>query len=152
SATQSTAASQSRSATQSTLASHRPSETQVTPASQVTTAAQGNRASHQPSETQYEQASQSLIETHSGQARHPMNPEIKILKAMVRGAYDLQLLRIQCGLRLCANFRAKLKLHEGEEPADDGELSPEAERLVDTLKASYRRLTDGVARNRTLPT
>lgn len=83
-----------------------------------------------------------------------MDPEMKILKAMVRGAYDLQMLRMQCGLRLCANFRAKLKAHEDEteeEISETGELSEEAESMITMLKASYKRLTDGVARNRTLP-
>jgi len=77
----------------------------------------------------------------------------EILKLMVRGAYDLQKLRVQTGLRLCANFRAKLKVNgaEEEEP-EDGELGEDAKKVVDLLKASYVRLTDGVARNRTLPT
>ena len=80
--------------------------------------------------------------------------DIAALRLMVRGAYDLQALRIQSGLRLCANFRAKLKKQEGEEEGDideDGEMSAKAKKLMADLKASYRRLTDGVARNRTLP-
>ncbi len=81
-----------------------------------------------------------------------MTTEIDLLRLMVKGAYDLQALRMQAGLRLCANFRAKLKeeVPEGEE--GDDELGAEALKVVDLLKASYRRLTDGVARNRTLPT
>lgn len=78
--------------------------------------------------------------------------EVAALKLMVKGAYDLQALRMQAGLRLCANFRAKLK--DAIEPDDeepDDELSAEAIKVVDLLKASYRRLTDGVAKNRTLP-
>jgi hypothetical protein len=74
-----------------------------------------------------------------------MSENVRILKMMVRGAYDLQALRIQSGLRLCANFRAKL------EPEASGELDEEGEKIVDQLKLSYRRLTDGVARNRSLP-
>jgi len=74
---------------------------------------------------------------------------------MVRGAYDLQQLRIQTGLRLVANFRAKLKDQSPpNEPAEDtpeDELSVEAQVLVRQLKETHRRLTDGVARNRTLP-
>lgn len=82
---------------------------------------------------------------------------IRLLKLMVRGSYDLQALRMQAGLRLCANFRAKLKI-EGDEQVDEetgevtDELSVDALKIVDRLKASYRRLTDGVARNRTIPT
>jgi hypothetical protein len=80
--------------------------------------------------------------------------DVRLLKLMVRGSYDLQQLRIAAGLRLCANFRAKLK--ENEETADDDaesehELSADAEKVIDRLRQSYRRLTDGVARNRTLP-
>lgn len=84
--------------------------------------------------------------------------EISALRLMVRGAYDLQQLRMQTGLRLCANFRAKLRAPEPEkiEGADDmpepeDELSKEAQKIVDQLKAAHRRLTDGVAKNRTLP-
>jgi hypothetical protein len=90
--------------------------------------------------------------------------EIRLLKLMVRGSYDLQQLRIAAGLRLCANFRAKLKdtdsLHDnpnvpgdptGQSRVLEQELSPDAEKLIDRLRDSYRRLTDGIARNRTLP-
>src|SRR5262245_30299808 len=81
-------------------------------------------------------------------------PQYLELRAMVRGAYDLQQLRMQMGLRCCANFRAKLRTHSGDEPAVDeetGELSKEAESILDMLRESYRRLTDGIAKNRTLP-
>jgi len=75
---------------------------------------------------------------------------VRNLNAMTRGVYDLQQLRIQAGLRLVANFRAKLKKPEPE-LEEDGELSKEAQELIATLKAAHKRLTDGVARNRTLP-
>lgn len=80
-------------------------------------------------------------------------PQYPELRAMVRGAYDLQQLRMQMGLRCVANFRAKLKVHESGEvmDAETGELSKEAESILDKLRDSFRRLTDGVARNRTLP-
>ena len=35
--------------------------------------------------------------------------------------------------------------------ADDEELSEKAQKIIDILKGEYRRLTEGVARNRTLP-
>lgn len=70
------------------------------------------------------------------------------LRAMVRGSYDLQSLRIQSGLRLCANFRAKLGQQAGEKEA---ELDDEALEVLDKLRESFRRLTDGIAKNRTLP-
>ena len=73
------------------------------------------------------------------------------LRVMVRGAYALQKLRIQSGLRLCANFRDKLKVEVDVEPDEDGELSEKALNILADLKARYVRLTDGIARNRTLP-
>jgi hypothetical protein len=74
------------------------------------------------------------------------------LKLMVRGVYDLQHLRIQTGLRLCANFRNKLRENiDDAEETEEGELSEKGKKILDVLKASYRRLTEGVARNRTLP-
>lgn len=76
---------------------------------------------------------------------------IDALRLMVRGAYDLQGLRMQVGLRLVANFRSKLTDQPSQEEEGEDEMSEEAVKLIDQLKASYRRLTDGVARNRTLP-
>lgn len=84
------------------------------------------------------------------------------LKAMTRGVYDLQKLRMQVGLRCVANFRAKLKVHESdvtpeldEEEAEaekKGELGAKALKVIDELRKSYRRLTDGVvAKKRHLP-
>lgn len=70
----------------------------------------------------------------------------ELLRTMVFSAYDLQKLRIQMGLRLCANFRSQLT----EESEEEG-LSEEAVKVIDELKKSYRRLTDGIAKNRTLP-
>jgi hypothetical protein len=78
--------------------------------------------------------------------------DYQILKLMVRGAYALQKLRIQTGLRLCASFREKLKIEiDDTDEADDEELSPKAKQVLARLKADYQRLTEGVARNRTLP-
>jgi len=66
------------------------------------------------------------------------------LRAMTRGAYDLQRLRIQMGQRICANFRAKLGLAPSDKEDDDAE----AQKLLDLLRADYRRLTDAIiARN-----
>jgi hypothetical protein len=158
------------------------------------------------------------------------NADTKLLSIMVRGAYDLQKLRMQAGIRLVANFRAKLfntpetssnpeetsepvtvsNPSEGSEPlrrrkpksasAPTSESNPaspsapsalsnpqqdsepvavsnpntdsepsspsnpldhsddetpetkEAKKIIDQLRASYKNLTAGVARNRTLPT
>jgi hypothetical protein len=80
--------------------------------------------------------------------------DVGALRLMCRGAYDLQKLRMQAGLRLCANFRSKLTIDpniDNEETEDGEELSEQAQSILDQLKASYRTLTEGVARNRTLP-
>ena len=81
--------------------------------------------------------------------------DVAALRLMCKGAYDLQKLRMQCGLRLWANFNAKLKQQANpaaeDTETDADEMSEEAEKLIAQLKASYVRLTDGIARNRTLP-
>ena len=79
------------------------------------------------------------------------NPQVAALRQMTKGTYALQKLRVQTGLRLCANFRAKLQ-GPGDKVQDDrDELSEEAEKVIDQLKAEYRLLATGVAKNRTLP-
>src|SRR5215831_1959603 len=88
--------------------------------------------------------------------REEIQREMTLLRLMVKGAYDLQALRIQAGLRLCANFRAKLKKMKGEAAevvGEDGELSEEALEIIKELKESYKRLTEAVVskRGRTLP-
>jgi hypothetical protein len=81
-----------------------------------------------------------------------MTEMLDALRLMTRGAYALQKLRIQTGLRLCANFRDKLKSDVDEDVDDEAEeLSEKAQKIIDVLKAEYRRLTEGVARNRALP-
>jgi len=79
-----------------------------------------------------------------------MPTDREILRTMTFGAYDLQQLRMQTGLRLCANFRAKLR-PEGQKDLKLDEDDAEAKKILDELRASYRTLTEGVARNRTLP-
>jgi len=77
---------------------------------------------------------------------------IDAIRLMTRGVYSLQHVRIQEGLRLCANFRDKLsQSSDPDEDEETGELSEKAQSIIAVLKADYRRLTDGVARNRTLP-
>jgi hypothetical protein len=65
----------------------------------------------------------------------------RAIRAIVRGAYDLQKLRIQTGLRIVANFKVKLGQSPGER---ETELSTEAKVLLRDLRADYRRLTDGL--------
>lgn len=64
------------------------------------------------------------------------------IRTMVRGAYDLQQLRIQMGNRLTGNFRAKLGQRPGRSESD--ELDIEGKRILDQLRVHYRRITDGV--------
>src|SRR5436190_10100316 len=67
-----------------------------------------------------------------------------ILRAMVRGAYDLQQLRMQSGLRLCANFRAKLKTDAPDDDADPEVAEAKKESAIKLIKAEYRRLADAI--------
>jgi len=65
------------------------------------------------------------------------------LRAMTRGAYDLQRLRIQAGLRLCANFRSQQLGQEGGESEED--LDDDAKDILKELRQTYTRITDGIA-------
>jgi hypothetical protein len=96
---------------------------------------------------------------------------LNTLRAMVRGAYDLQQLRMQSGLRLCANFRARLKAVDLDKPDDPRvDIDPDAvedvveevseedeaaaaerkkeekrkKKVIKIIKAEYKRLTDGI--------
>ena len=69
--------------------------------------------------------------------------ELLLLKTMVRGAYDLQKLRIQMGNRIAGNFKAKL----GQAPSKpEASIDHEAKKILKILRASYKRLTDGLVR------
>lgn len=63
------------------------------------------------------------------------------LRTIVRGAYDLQKLRIQTGNRIVGNFKAKLGQAPGE-PED--ELDAEGKKILRDLRARYKKITDGV--------
>jgi hypothetical protein len=65
------------------------------------------------------------------------------VRTLVRGAYDVQKLRIQMGNRIAGNFRAKLGQDAGKKLT---ELDSEAKELLADLRAGFKRLTDGVAR------
>ena len=66
------------------------------------------------------------------------------IREMVRGAYDLQELRIASGNRLVADFRSRA----GQGPGKKSDtLDKEAVEIIDVLRGSYGRLTDGVADN-----
>lgn len=66
-----------------------------------------------------------------------------ILRTIVRGAYDVQKLRIQVGNRIAANFRARLGIEPGgaEDDAD-----PKAKEILVTLRKEYHRITDGMVK------
>lgn len=63
------------------------------------------------------------------------------LKTMVRGAYDIQKLRIQMGNRIVANFSSKL----GKEPSMPEEaMDDDGKAILKDLRVRYRKITDGV--------
>ncbi len=65
------------------------------------------------------------------------------LKTMVRGAYDIQKLRIQMGNRIVGTFKVKL----GQAPgADEYSIDAEGREILDRLRKHYKLLTDGVAK------
>lgn len=68
-----------------------------------------------------------------------------IIRTMVRSLYDLQDLRIQIGNRITGNFKDKL----GQGPQEDQvltekELEKEQKKMLEQLRLSYKRITDGV--------
>jgi len=64
-----------------------------------------------------------------------------IIKTLVRGAYDVQKLRIMMGNRIVGNFKAKL----GQAPSEaEDELDADGKKILAMLRLSYRKITDGV--------
>lgn len=66
------------------------------------------------------------------------------IRAMVRGAYDVQKLRIQMGLRIVGNFKAKLGQKPGER---ETELSGEAKKLLAELRQAHTKISDAMPRD-----
>lgn len=65
------------------------------------------------------------------------------IRVIVRGAYDIQKLRIQMGNRIVANFKTKL----GQEPGKpEGEMSAEDQKFLNSLRVRYKKITDGITR------
>ena len=63
------------------------------------------------------------------------------LRVIVRGAYDIQKLRIQMGNRIVGNFKAKL----GQEPGKkESEMGAEGKEILKSLRVAYKKITDGV--------
>ena len=60
----------------------------------------------------------------------------------VRGIYDIQKLRIQCGNRVVANFKAKL----GQQPsATEDQMPDESIDLLVHLRRSHKLITEAIA-------
>lgn len=64
-----------------------------------------------------------------------------IIRSVVRGAYDIQKLRIQMGLRIVANFKSKLGIVPSQ---SEDEAEEDVQNILKDLRASYKLLTDGV--------
>lgn len=69
-----------------------------------------------------------------------------LLKPLVRGAYDMQKLRIEIGNRLVANFKSKL----GQNPSEKENkiTDSKAKFMLKQLRGEYKRITDGVTKIR----
>ena len=70
-----------------------------------------------------------------------MDDQRRSLRAQVRGAYDMQKLRIETGNRIVANFKARLGQQPGQKEED---IEPEARNQLAALRAAYRKITDAV--------
>jgi len=75
-----------------------------------------------------------------------ISPANQMLRLFIRGAYDIQKLRIETGNRLCASFRRKLGLESSEEEESDAKAAA----VLTRLRAEHKKITDGVKRD--LPT
>ncbi len=63
------------------------------------------------------------------------------LKTMVRGAYDIQKLRIQIGNRIVGNFKAKL----GQAPSEkEDNIDADGKKILNDLRKHYKKITDGI--------
>lgn len=72
----------------------------------------------------------------------PYNPDLAVIRVMVRSTYVMQNLRVQMGNRVTASFKAKLGLRQ--DGMSEKELEKQEQNLLDDLRASYRRITDGI--------
>lgn len=68
----------------------------------------------------------------------------KEIRPLVRGGYDLQMLRIQMGNRIVANFKVKA----GQEPGKkEDSTSVEGQRIIKLYRDSFKTISDVVAHN-----
>lgn len=71
----------------------------------------------------------------------PQSIQRQQLRVMVRGAYDLQKLRVMTGNRIVVNFKAKL----GQKPGKlESEIDAEGQAILKDLRNRYKLLTAGV--------
>lgn len=66
----------------------------------------------------------------------------QMIRAMTKGVYDIQQLRIQMGNRIVANFRNKSGIEPGTKEANS---EREKTNLLKTVRRRYYRMTDGIA-------
>lgn len=67
------------------------------------------------------------------------------LRTIVRGAYDIQKLRISMGNRIVAQYKAKL----GQEPSkSEKEMDKESKTILAQLRGEFKKLMDGVKKVR----
>ena len=64
------------------------------------------------------------------------------LKELVRGAYDIQQIRIQIGLRIVSNFKTQLGQGPGEK---EDTMEIQAQNILSEIRKSYKKLTDGLS-------
>lgn len=69
-------------------------------------------------------------------------PRDEIIRAIVRGTYNLQKLRIQMGNRIVANFKDKLGFKS--DGMTEEQLDKQAKKILDLLRLDYVRITDGI--------
>lgn len=84
--------------------------------------------------------------TYNAEATRQKQREIR---ALTRGAYDLQKMRIQIGLRIVANFKAKLGQPAGV--TEEDALDSEATDILKQLRIDYKLITDGIAEKKRMP-
>jgi hypothetical protein len=67
------------------------------------------------------------------------------IKILVRGAYQIQKLRMQMGNRICAQWKVRM----GQEPGESEDEMPEENRgVLEELRTEFARLTDGLVSSR----
>lgn len=66
-----------------------------------------------------------------------------VIRSLVRGAYDIQTLRVATGNRVTANFKYKLGF-KNEDNMTEEDLEKISKGILNRLTQSYTRITDGV--------